>query len=46
MINHQLKFQKPLVFLDIEATGLDPLFDRIVELALIKIKLDGSRDTY
>lgn len=35
---------KPIVFFDIEATGVDPLTDRIVELAMVKINIDGTRE--
>jgi len=33
---------RPLCFLDIEATGITPRADRIIELALIRINTDGS----
>ncbi len=41
-----MNITKPLVFIDIEATGPDPSRDRIVEIALIKIPVDnlGSVD--
>lgn len=32
---------RPLVFFDIEATGTDPLTDRIVELSLLTVHADG-----
>ena len=35
--------QKPLVFLDLETTGLSFTHDRIVEIAMLKISIDGSR---
>ncbi len=37
-----MKSNKPLVCIDIEATGPDPARDRIVEIALIKISVDNS----
>jgi len=33
--------QRPLVFFDIEATGTDPLSDRIVELSVLRVGPDG-----
>jgi DNA polymerase-3 subunit epsilon len=36
---------KPLLFFDIETTGLDPVKDRIISLA-IKDSEDGARDTW
>lgn len=32
----------PLVFLDLETTGLDPAADRIVELSLVRVEPDGA----
>jgi DNA polymerase-3 subunit epsilon len=40
----KLQLTKPLVFLDIEATGLDLENDRIVELSLCKLHPDGTRE--
>ncbi len=40
-----LKLERPLVFYDIEATGLDTTRDRIVEIALLKLNPDGSKQT-
>lgn len=37
-----MKLTRPIIFFDIEATGADPVRDRIVELALIKRLPDGS----
>ncbi|MCB0698742.1 MAG: 3'-5' exonuclease [Chitinophagales bacterium] len=42
----QLTLKKPIVFLDLETTGTDPAKDRIVELALIKMNPNGTRDRY
>lgn len=39
-----LKLTKPLIFLDIESTGLNVGADRIVEIALLKLNPDGSRE--
>lgn len=38
----QLRLARPLVFFDIEATGLSTTNDRIVELCLVKVFPDGS----
>ncbi|MDD2381169.1 MAG: 3'-5' exonuclease [Mariniphaga sp.] len=38
----QLKLKNPVVFLDLETTGIDIVKDRIVEIALLKIQLDGT----
>ncbi len=38
-----LQLDKPLVFFDIESTGVMPNRDRIVEIAVIKIMPDGER---
>lgn len=37
-----LNLSRPLVFFDIESTGVNPLRDRIVELSVIKIFPDGK----
>ena len=39
-----LELIRPIIFFDIESTGLDPQKDRIVELAAIKIFPDGTRE--
>lgn len=38
-----LKLTRPIAFIDIEATGINLSTDRIVEIAIIKILPDGSR---
>jgi len=38
----KLQLKNPLVFLDLETTGINIVTDRIVEIALVKINLDGS----
>ncbi len=40
----KLKLKNPLVFLDLETTGINIASDRIVEIALLKINLDGSEE--
>lgn len=39
-----LQLERPLIFLDIEATGTDATRDRIVEIALVKIHASGTRE--
>lgn len=39
-----LQLQRPVAFLDLETTGINLSTDRIVEIAIIKIKVDGSRE--
>ena len=38
-----LILERPLVFFDIESTGTNPYRDRIVEIAVIKVMPDGTR---
>ncbi len=42
----ELNLSRPIIFFDLEATGVDPVKDRIVELAFIRIHPDGTRDQY
>lgn len=42
----KLKLSRPLVFFDIESTGLNIATDRIVELCLIKVHPDGSEEAH
>lgn len=39
-----LKLKNPLVFLDLETTGMNIVTDRIVEIALIKVHPDGKEE--
>lgn len=41
----KLSLSRPIVFFDIEATGLNTATDRIVELSLIKLWPDGKEET-
>ena len=41
----QLRLERPLVFFDLETTGIDPARDRIVEIALVKVLPDGSEES-
>ncbi len=40
----QLQLKNPIVFLDLETTGVNIATDRIVEIALVKINVDGSEE--
>lgn len=40
----KLALRNPIVFLDLETTGVDASKDRIVELSLVKVMPDGSRE--
>mgnify|MGYP001035149225 CR=1 FL=1 len=40
----QLNLKNPVVFLDLETTGIDIVKDRIVEIALLKVRPDGSEE--
>jgi len=37
----KLELRNPIVFLDLETTGIDPSKDRIVEISLLKAGIDG-----
>jgi DNA polymerase-3 subunit epsilon len=37
-----IKLNKPIIFIDLEATGLNIATDRIVEISLIKLNIDNS----
>ncbi len=41
-----LRLHRPLVFFDLETTGIDVVKDRIVQIGLVRIEPDGSRRTY
>lgn len=40
-----LTLNRPIVFFDLETTGTNPAYDRIVEFGGIKLHPDGSRET-
>ena len=40
----ELQLRNPLIFLDLETTGINIASDRIVEIALLKINLDGKEE--
>jgi DNA polymerase-3 subunit epsilon len=39
-----LSLARPLVFIDMETTGVNPATDRIIEISLIKVHPDGRRE--
>ena len=39
-----LSLDRPIAFIDLETTGLNPSFDRIVELSALKVYRDGSEE--
>ncbi len=42
----KLKLDRPLAIFDIEATGINPRADRIVELAIVKLVPKGERESF
>lgn len=42
----RLDLKRPIVFFDLETTGLDVVRDRIVEIALLKVNPDGSEESF
>jgi DNA polymerase-3 subunit epsilon len=41
-----LNLRKPIIFFDLETTGLEISTARIIEMSFIKILVDGSQETY
>lgn len=41
----ELKLTRPLAFFDLETTGINISIDRIVEIAILKVNIDGSKET-
>lgn len=41
----KLNLKRPLVFFDLETTGVDPAKDRIVEISLVKVHPNGDEET-
>jgi DNA polymerase-3 subunit epsilon len=39
-----LQLKNPVIILDLETTGMNIVTDRIVEIALLKVNIDGSED--
>ncbi|HOB78208.1 MAG: 3'-5' exonuclease [Bacteroidales bacterium] len=42
----KLLLERPIIFFDLEATGLDLVNDKILEIFMLKVNPDGSTDTY
>lgn len=42
----KLKLKNPIVFFDLESTGINISKDRIVEIAILKVSTDGQEDSY
>lgn len=40
----ELKLKRPIIFFDIESTGVDPATDHIVEISLIKVHPNGDEE--
>ncbi|MFY9116790.1 MAG: 3'-5' exonuclease [Bacteroidales bacterium] len=40
----KIQLKRPLVFLDLETTGLNVASDRIVEICVLKVKPDGTKE--
>lgn len=41
-----LNLQRPIVFFDLETTGVDAVKDRIVEISMLKVLPDGSEEEF
>lgn len=41
-----IELERPLVSFDLETTGLDLALDRIVEIAMVRVEPDGTRDEW
>lgn len=42
----KLHLKNPIVFFDLETTGINIANDRIVEIAILKVNVDGSEESY
>ncbi|MGD9874844.1 MAG: exonuclease domain-containing protein [Kiritimatiellia bacterium] len=42
----KLQISRPIAFFDIESTGINTLQDRVIDLAVVKLMPDGSRETF
>lgn len=40
----ELKLKRPIVFFDLETTGVDPSKDRIVEISMVKVQPNGDQE--
>jgi DNA polymerase-3 subunit epsilon len=41
-----LELKRPVIFFDVETTGLDPKYDRLIELGAVKIWPSGTREIF
>ena len=41
-----LQLQRPIAIFDLETTGLNITSDKIVEIAIIKLHVDGTEESY
>jgi DNA polymerase III subunit epsilon len=41
-----LDLVRPIAFIDIETTGLNPIIDRIIEISVLKINVNGHKESY
>ncbi|SDX50876.1 DNA polymerase-3 subunit epsilon [Lutibacter oricola] len=41
----ELKLEKPIIFFDLETTGINIAKDRIVEISILKVSPDGTEET-
>ena len=41
----KLNLKRPIIFFDLETTGVDTARDRIVEIAMVKVMPDGEEIT-
>ncbi|MEE0979451.1 MAG: 3'-5' exonuclease, partial [Muribaculaceae bacterium] len=42
----KLNLTRPIIFFDLETTGINITLDRIVEISLIKVMPDGTEEEY
>ena len=40
----ELNLKRPIAFFDLETTGLNPSHDRIVEMSVLKINVNGDEE--
>ena len=38
-----LQLKRPIIFFDLETTGVDTSHDRIVEISMVKVGVDGEK---